>query len=241
MTRLWNILLVAAAAILPTGAAQAQDDGWHFTLQPYLMVPAMNGNTAIRGFDATVDISPKTVIDQLNIGFMGYLEAAKGDWAFGVDVNYANLDATKDEQRTSANLTQVVVQPMVFYRVNPNLEVMGGARYNSLKIGLASQIPVIDGAERKKDWVDPIVGMRITTPLSNSTTISVQANIGGFGTGSDISVQFRPMVNFKIASHTTLDVGYQFFYQKYENGSGTDRFLYDVLANGPILGVTFKF
>lgn len=39
MTRLWNILLVAAAAILPTGAAQAQDDGWHFTLQPYLMVP----------------------------------------------------------------------------------------------------------------------------------------------------------------------------------------------------------
>ena len=241
MTKLWNVLLVAAAAILPAGAAQAQDDGWHFTLQPYLMVPAMSGKAAIRGFDAKVDVSPKDIIDNFNIGFLGYVEAAKGDWAFGVDTNYMNLDATKDERRTSANVSQTAVQPMLFYRVSKNLELMGGARYNSIKLKLDSTFPAIDGTERRKDWIDPIIGMRMTAPLGRSTEFSFQANVGGFGIGSDVAIQARPMVSFKIASKTTIDVGYQFVYMKYDTGSGTDRFLYDVLTQGPILGVTFKF
>lgn len=65
--------------------------------------------------------------------------------------------------------------------------------------------------------------------------------MGGFGVGSDIAVQFRPMVNFGVSPSMTIDVGYQLFYMKYGKGSGRDRFLYDVVTQGPIVGATFRF
>lgn len=239
--RFQNILAMVAMAIISAGEAHAQEDDWHFTIQPYIMAPAMDGKAGVRGHDAQVDVSVKDIIDNFNIGFLGYVEAAKGDWAFGVDINYMNLDATRDDRRTSANVSQTAVQPMLLYRVNDNLELLGGARYNSMELALKSQFPAIDGLERKKDWVDPIVGIRMTAPLGKSTQFSFLANAGGFGVGSDIAVQFRPMVNFGVSPSTTIDVGYQLFYMKYDKGSGTDRFLYDVVTQGPIVGATFRF
>jgi hypothetical protein len=152
-----------------------------------------------------------------------------------------DLDATKDDRRTSANVSQTAVQPMLFYRVSDNLELLGGARYNEIELSLESQIPAFDGLERKKDWVDPIIGIRMTAPLGKSTQFTFLTNVGGFGVGSDIAIQFRPMVNFGVSSTTTIDVGYQLFYMKYGKGSGRDRFLYDVLTQGPIVGATFRF
>ena len=130
---------------------------------------------------------------------------------------------------------------MIFYRVLPYLELMAGARYNSLKLGLESPIPAIDGVDRKKDWIDPIVGVRFNAPISDTVSAGVLGNVGGFGVGSDISVQIRPMINFSVASNISIDAGYQFIYMDYKSGSGDDRFVYDVTTDGPIIGATFRF
>jgi hypothetical protein len=241
MNRFQKVLLLAAMVPVPLGSAQAQEDDWRFTIQPYVMAPMMDGKGAVRGHDADVDVSVKDVIDNFNIGFLGYVEAAKGDWAFGIDTNYMDLDATKDDRRTSANVSQTMVQPMVFYRVSDNLELLGGARYNAIELELKSRFAAIAGTERKKDWVDPIVGIRMTAPLGEATHFTFLADAGGFGIGSDIAIQVRPMVNFGVSSSTTIDVGYQLFYMKYDKGSGSDRFLYDVVTQGPIVGATFRF
>jgi hypothetical protein len=236
-----NVLALVGMAIISTQEAKAQTDDWRFTLQPYILGPAMDGKAAVRGIDAKVDVSIGDVVDELNIGFLGYVEAAKGDWAFGVDTNYMDLDATQDDRRTSANVSQTMVQPMLFYRVSDSFELLAGGRYNAIKLSLESRFPALDGIARKKDWVDPIVGMRMTAPLGGSTRFSFLADVGGFGIGSDIAVQVRPMVSFGVSSSTTIDVGYQLVYMKYDSGSGTDRFLYDVLTQGPIVGATFRF
>lgn len=242
MIRTASLIILAGISVIQPVSAQAQDEGTRFVIQPYIMLPAMDGKAAVRGIDANVDVSRGDVIDNFNIGFLGYLEVAKGDWAFGVDTNYMNLDATKDSRRTSANVSQLAVQPMVFYRVDDNLELMGGARYNALKLELeSSRFPILDGVSRKKDWVDPVVGVRVTAPLGDTSRFTFLANAGGFGLGSDIAIQMRPMVSFGVSSSTTIDVGYQVFYMKYESGSGSRRFMYDVVTDGPILGATFRF
>lgn len=236
-----SLAALVASAALPAASAEAQEAGeWTITVNPYLLAPAMNGDAAIRGIDAEVDISRKDIISELNIGFLGYLEAHNGQFGFGVDTNYMNLDATDDDAIIAVNTSQLAVQPMAFYRVAPQLDLMVGARYNNLKLDFESDFETFDGS-RKKDWIDPIVGVRFQSPVSSSVGVSMLANIGGFGVGSDIAVQLRPMFHFGIADNITLDAGYQLVYMDYEDGAENGRFAYDVLNDGPIFGATFTF
>lgn len=77
--------------------------------------------------------------------------------------------------------------------------------------------------------------------LSRSVSAGLLGNVGGFGIGSDIAVQIRPMINFSVSPNISIDAGYQFIQMDYESGSGNDRFLYDVTTDGPIIGATFRF
>lgn len=228
-------------AILSATPVVAEVGGWQFVFQPNLMLPTMDGSAAVRGFDANVDVGARDVIENLNIGFLGYVEANNGTIAFGLDANYMNLDANPGSSRIRANVSQTAVQPMLFYRVVDNFELMAGLRYNNIYMKLDSDIVLIDGQDRTKDWLDPIVGFRFSSPLGGSTSFSLLANVGGFGIGSDIAIQTRPMLSFGVGSGISIDVGYQLVYMDYESGSGSDRFAYDVLTSGPILGVTFRF
>ena len=234
---------LAAAAVAMVGApAAAQEDGrWQVMFQPYAMLPFMNGDAAVRGIDADVDIGPADVFKSLNIGLMGYLEASNGTIAVGLDLNYMNLDANADSSRVQANVSQTAVQPMLFYRVSPGVELMGGLRYNNIYLKLSSQLTAIDGQDRTKDWLDPIIGARFTAPMSKSSKFSMLANIGGFGVGSDIAVQAKPMFSFDVGKGITLDTGMQFVYMDYQSGTGADRFAYDVFTWGPLFGATFRF
>jgi hypothetical protein len=229
------LLSIAAPAV-------AQDDGgWNFVLQPYFLAPAMDGSSAVGPINADIDISRKDVLRNLNIGFLGYVEVSKGNFAVGVDTNYMNLDATPNAQRIGADVGQLAVQPMLFYRVGPWFELMAGARYNKIKVEIESPLPVIDGRSRSVDWVDPLVGFRFQGPLTKSLQFSLLANIGGIVAGSDLSYQVRPMLNLGVGSGITIDAGFQWAYMDYETGSGLRRFAYDVSTTGPILGATFRF
>lgn len=236
-----RILLSGLAALLLPTAALAQDEGWRFAVQPYVLLPTMQGTAGLRRFDADVDVGTRDVIDNLNTGYLGYLEAAHGRWAFGVDVNYMNLDAAPNRPRIQADVGQKAVQPMVFYRLGDRLELMGGARYNRIRLRLSTDLQLVDGISREEDWIDPILGVRYTLPLGPRSDFSVLANAGGFGVASDLAVQVRPMFHFEVGRFTSIDAGYQFFYMDYEEGSGAGRFAYDVWTTGPILGLTFRF
>ncbi|MEI8044146.1 MAG: hypothetical protein WCL11_22235, partial [Verrucomicrobiota bacterium] len=48
-------------------------------------------------------------------------------------------------------------------------------------------------------------------------------------------------VNWQFAKWGTLQLGYRWIYADYETGSGQNRFKYEVLTQGPQLGVTFAF
>jgi hypothetical protein len=138
------------------------------------MLPSMDGKVTVKGIDANVNVGTKEILSNLKIGFLGYAEAGKGDCTLGLDVNYVNLDASDDDLRTSANVTQLSAKPMLFYRISKNFELLAGARYNKIEVGLESLAPSIDGTIREQDWVDPIVGFRMSAPFNPSTAFSFE-------------------------------------------------------------------
>ncbi len=52
-------------------SSEKSPDQWNFTLAPYLIVPWMDGKTAVRGQEADVNVKPSQIFDNLQFGAMG--------------------------------------------------------------------------------------------------------------------------------------------------------------------------
>jgi hypothetical protein len=66
-------------------------------------------------------------------------------------------------------------------------------------------------------------------------------DVGGFGVGSDLTWQAFPYLDWSLAKSTSLQLGYRWLATDYEAGSGSSLFRYDVLVQGPQVGLTFHF
>jgi hypothetical protein len=92
-----------------------------------------------------------------------------------------------------------------------------------------------------KTWVDPIVGLILRSPEDRRALLRVYSEIGGFGAGSDFAWQIFPTVGIKLTKSASLEFGYRWLDLDYSAGDGDERFSYDVLTQGPLGGVAFRF
>jgi hypothetical protein len=95
------------------------------------------------------------------------------------------------------------------------------------------------------EWVDPLIGARLRYVPAPGEEMFVRGDVGGFGAGSKFSWQLLAAYNWFLYRHDslTLDgyVGYRALSVNYSDGSGTDRYVYDVVQQGPVVGVTGRF
>ena len=234
-------LTLAIATAAPATAAE-----WEFIVNPYFMAPAIDGDLGVGRFDAKVGASPSDVFSRLNWGVMGTVEANNGEWGFNLDVNYLNVDATDDRKRRfSVNGHQAAYTATVLRRVHPAAWVYVGARLSDMGIRLDcnTDCPVVGdrSARRNKQWVEYLAGFRATLPFNDRVDLTVNADVGGFGIGSEVSVNAWPQLGLRISKRAKAMLGYRMIYVKHESGEGASRFVYDALTFGPTIGAEFRF
>jgi hypothetical protein len=183
----------------------------------------------------------------------------------GFDANRRNLDFSGN---VSASYTQITVEAGGTYEVwaghNPVLsgstvlDVVAGARYwhqdteisaSTVTSGNLAGLVFDNNRWVAKsgsvDWVDPFVGVRVRNQLGPHEEFVVRADFGGFGVGSDFSWQVLATYNWQVGTFYghILDgyVGYRALSVDYSQGSGTSRYEYDVLQQGPVIGSTLHF
>ena len=86
-----SALLPGALASLPGGAAaQSSNEPWQFGAAVYGWFPTIAGNTSFPSGPGGGDItfSARQVLDSLEFGVMGALEARKGHWGIVTDLLY---------------------------------------------------------------------------------------------------------------------------------------------------------
>ncbi len=226
-----------AAAWTPA-AAQPAGDEWQVVVAPYLMGAAMDGTTTLRGREADVNVSASDIFSNLQFGAMGLVEAKKGDWGFGADAIWMALGTTV--RNTNVDVNQGAFAFYGIRRLSAAADLTFGARVNTLQgeldfksIGLR--------VDQDKTWVDPIVGLTLRTSPERVLQLRLYSEIGGFGAGSNFTWQAFPTVGVKLAPGFALELGYRWLDVDYDSGEGNDRFVYDMLTQGPVLGVAFKF
>ena len=122
-------------------------------------------------------------------------------------------------------------------------EPLAGVRYNNLTGELRGPgvLPTPQIPTGTQDWWDPIVGADFAVPLGTKFSLNLRGDVGGFSVGSDFTWQVFPCVDWRFAKWGSAQLGYRWLYMDYETGSGANRFEYNMLNQGPQLGVTFHF
>ncbi len=95
------------------------------------------------------------------------------------------------------------------------------------------------------DWVDPFIGARLRWRPAPGEEVALRGDVGGFGAGSKFTWQVLATYNWFLYQWEalTLDgyLGYRALSVDYERGEGVNRYEFDVLQQGPVIGVTGRF
>jgi hypothetical protein len=122
------------------------------------------------------------------------------------------------------------------------VNLAGTLNIDGLDVISASEAVARSGAVQ---WIDPFIGARLRYYPAPGEELWVRGDIGGFGAGSKFTWQAMAAYNWFLCTHgaLTLDgyLGYRALSVDYEDGSGTSRYVFDVVQHGPVVGVTGRF
>jgi len=248
-----NFLVLAMCLFMMPAIAQDktnEESKWKFAAAPYLLLPGMNGEAGIGPLTAEVDVSASDIFSNLDFGAMLYFEAQNDQWAFIFDGLYMDLSKdglTPGQRKASVGMDQLGITVSGLYRLNSWAEAGLGGRINSIGSSLyiaPGEGGILPGQDESMNetWFDLIIATRVQTNFNDSNwRLGLSADIGGFGLGSDFAWQLHPFAGYQVSNLIEVGVGYRWLGMKYENGSGMDHFLYDIVTSGPEIGVAFHF
>jgi hypothetical protein len=230
--------LTLTLGLASAGPLGAQTNKWTFDVTLYGLAASMSGDAMVKGIPVNnVDIGFDKIWDNLNFAAMGTVRVGYDRWALSTDVIYMDLEGNKDP--FSIEVQQIMVQPVIEYRVLPQVTVFAGAVHNRINMELSGPIGL--NPSDTQGWWDPVVGAQLSLPLGKHFSLNVRGDAGGFGVSSDLTWQAYPYVNWQFAKWGSVQVGYRWIFADYETGSGRNQFKYDMLSQGPQLGVTLSF
>lgn len=232
---------------------------WTYLVEPYILFPNMKGTIGLGNLpNAEIDASTNDILGNLKMGFMLNLEASNDQWAIGSDILYMKLGTQKVRSRELINgsvisasgeleAKQTGWEVMGLRRVTPWLEVGLGMLLNSINTDLELNLPALGGGtttlgnSKSKTWVDPMIIARIKSNKVKQFNYQFRGEIGGFGIGSDFAWQIQAYAGYRFSELFELSGGYRIISLDYDNGTGENRFLYNVDTSGPVIRFGFRF
>jgi hypothetical protein len=235
------LALMASTIVAPVASAAPASEDWKFIVAPYLWGAALEGDVTVKGQDAQVELSASDIFDHLDLGAMAMFVARKGSWGIAADGVWVDLEVESDAPPADLQPRLGIFTLQAVRRLSDIADLTFGVRYNRLEATIDFEAPINMEVSNTRDWVDPVVGIVLRTPGEHRWHAMLIADVGGFGVGSDFAWQAFPSVGFDLAKWVSIEVGYRFLSTDYETGDDQDRFAYDMLYQGPAVGVAFRF
>jgi hypothetical protein len=92
---------------------------------------------------------------------------------------------------------------------------------------------------------DPFIGARLRQEMAPGQNLTLRGDVGGFDVGSDFSWQVIATYDFQlcVTDRYAIDgyLGYRALSVHYSEGSGVNRYEFDAIQQGPVMGATLRF
>jgi hypothetical protein len=135
-------------------------------------------------------------------------------------------------------------------------DVLAGARYWYQKIDatidLAGTVDlgnlVVGGGRAiaqsgSVDWIDAFAGVRARVSLTPNQHLELRGDLGGGGSRFTWNALAAYAYDFTTKNGVTYSgvIGYKALYVDYVQGAGANRYAFDMLQHGPVLGLSVRF
>ena len=249
-----------ASTVLAAGS-EASTSQWHYELTPYIWAVGQDGKVGIAegpGNGQQFEQSFSDIWDRMDMAGMAAFEARYDRWGVMLDAIYLRISdqATLSGPRglvdidADGKVTQQQYAVAGYYRMldeQTKVDAVAGLRYNiinwdansTLTSPLLPDVSVTPTTSERKRWVDPYVGIRVLHDFVNYNQWSVTgyADVGGSGSGSDLTWQMIGSVNYAFSPTLQGRFGYRYFSIDYDR----DGFVYDVATSGVYVGLGFAW
>ncbi len=251
---LWTALSstsVAAADLVSASATEPAPIGqgaWTYSITPYFWAAGLSGKVSQFGLP-TVDFDTdfSDIFDHLDFAAMVIGEARNGPYSLFGDLIYTNLGGSRDtplgvvadsadvDASTFAGL--VGAGYSILESPSGRLDVVGGVRVWSVETDVSFSGGLIGDATFSDDatWVDGLVGVRGNYAFTPNLYVTGWGMVGAGG--ADVDWDVLAGVGYRINDTFSATLGYRALGVDYSD----DGFLFDVVQQGPIAGLTIRF
>ncbi|QYK43414.1 MAG: hypothetical protein KF887_03195 [Paracoccaceae bacterium] len=218
---------------------------WQVQVMPYVWASGMTGS--IRPFTGapTVSFSKSfsDTLEDLDAAFFLSASAQRDRWVLLGDfsrVVTSRAGTVPGGLPAEGGLKQTTLTLAGGYKavVGPTYSVDVFAGFRAFWLG--ADVTVAGGAvsaSPRRNFVDPIIGLRASAMLAPRWSGMLYADVGGFGVGTESTVVLSGLLNYHVSERVTVSGGYRTMWIDYDD-RGT---LADVTLGGPILGVSWRF
>lgn len=230
-------------------AAPATQGGWTFSVTPYFWAAGLSGTTSQFGVPAVIDIDASfdDILQNLDFAAMMIAEARYGRYSLFGDLIYTKLSAGGETPRGRL-ASSIDVEASTFAGLagggyalvdapNGRIDLVGGLRVWSVDTEVTFSGGLLDGASPSDGatWVDGLVGVRGNFAFTPNFYFTGWGLVGAGG--ADIDWDVAAGLGYTINDTFSATLGYRALGVDYSN----DGFLFDVIQQGPIAGLTIRF
>jgi hypothetical protein len=239
-------LVISLGLMFPVGAIADEPVQ---TVLFYIVGIGIDGSASAGPLTADIDVSMSEVFENLEMGAMGSYRWDSDPWAFQLDAIYASLGAdqtgSRGIARATLDLNQIMIEGDVGYQLSENFELMVGARYwdfeTEIELVGSGPLGIVRRSEGAESWVDPLIGLRVVAPISESWTFIARGDVGGFGVGSDFAWHASAFFDWRFSEQFSMLFGYRIFDFEFEERGDAGLFALDMQESGPGIGIAFSF
>ncbi len=225
-------------------APAAPDPGFSFAIEPYLWAAGITGDVRVGGSgSAPVNAEFEDILENLEGGLMLAGEAwFSREWGVLGDVTWMDLagEATGPLGAATVRGTNELWHAQLSAAWRPPgqdgavFDLLGGVRLIDVEAGLQTSLANRSVGET---FFDPVVGGRATIPIGASFQFVAQADVGGFGVGTDLSYQLLATLGWKVSHAVGIGLGWRQLGMDFDE----EDLAMDVSFSGPLLGMRIAF
>ncbi|WP_448143168.1 hypothetical protein [Stenotrophomonas bentonitica] len=220
--------------------AVAAEPAWQVSVVPYAWGADVHGDAKVNGLPpVSVDKDFGETLRDLDMAGMAVIDVRRGRWGLLSDMTWVDTSesARVPQLGVDAGLETRIATgaAMAQYRFIDDpvlrMDVVAGARYWHLR----GRVTALGRQERvSHDWLDPVLGVRMTWALSERQGI----NLWALGSASDtVGLDLLASYGVRISEHGWLRLGY-----RYLSLRQVTRYLdFDLVMSGPGLGLEWRY
>ena len=233
-------------------------DEWEFSISPmFLWAISIDGDATIGTQTAPLDLNFKDdVLENLDVTYTVHFEAKKDKLTLIAEYQYVSLDPTVESGPAELDIefkstgAELAAGWEFFRRGETGLEVLAGLRYLDQEVDVAGTLSLPEpplgpgslpvGISGGDDWFHPFIGLRSQWQMNSRWSLITRGDYG-YGGSDDQALNVSFMFDYRIRDWGSAFVGFRYMDFDYDDGSDADRYAYDAVQQGPLLGVSLHW